>query len=157
MDIKSICEDYGIIEYVINDDQTIDVIGNVSINRQGITELPIRFRNVYGSFNCYSNELTTLKGCPNRVGGDFVCSWNQLKTLEHSPQIVVGNYYCHNNKLECIKDGTSDLYGEFYSDELPIEGLEYYREQTIPIISNYKQIHKLEKRKQTIKKLLDNK
>jgi len=157
MDIKSICEEYGIREYIINEDGSIDVYENVSINRQGIKELPIQFRNVYGNFNCYSNELTTLKGCPNRVGGDFICSWNKLKDLKHSPKIVVGNFYCHNNELECINDGTSDLFGDFYSDELPISGLVYSHSKPIKIITNYKQIHRLEKRKQTIEKLLSNK
>lgn len=157
MDIKSICEEYGIREYTINEDGSIDVYENVSINRQGIKELPIQFRNVYGNFNCYSNELTTLKGCPNRVGGDFVCSWNKLKTLEHSPKIVVGNFYCHNNKLVSIKDGTIDLFGDFYCDRLSIEGLTYESGNPLTIVTNYKQIHKLQKRKQTIEKLLSNK
>jgi hypothetical protein len=157
MDIKSICEDYNIKNYTINEDGSIDVDGNVSINRQGIKELPIQFRNIEGNFNCYSNKLTTLKGCPIRVGGDFVCSWNNLKDLKHSPKIVVGNFYCHNNELECINDGTSDLFGDFYSDELPISGLVYSHSEPIKIITNYKQIHRLKKRKQTIEKLLSNK
>lgn len=156
MDIKLICEDFGIENFKINKDGTVDVFGNVFINRYGLKELPLIFRDVYGNFNCYSNKLTTLKGSPIRVGGDFVCSWNQLKTLEYSPTIVCGDFYCQHNKIICIEDGPAELFGEFYSNEIPIDGLKYCDDYQITRISNYKNIILLKNRREKIKKLLSN-
>ena len=42
-DIDSICKRYGIENYTINEDGSIDVDGNVSLSSQGLTELPLRF------------------------------------------------------------------------------------------------------------------
>ncbi len=98
-DIDSICQEYNIKKYTINDDGTVDVDGDVDLFNNGLTELPFKFGKVTGYFNCGLNKLTSLVGSPKYVGGYFSCYNNKLKTLEGGPEVVIGNYYCSNNKL----------------------------------------------------------
>jgi hypothetical protein len=58
--IHDICEKYGIKNYTINDDGSIDVNGDVDLYNCSITELPLRFNKVTGWFDCGYNNLTTL-------------------------------------------------------------------------------------------------
>ena len=55
--IHKICEKYGIKNYTINTDGSIDVDGNVHLWCRGLTELPLKFNHVSGYFNCYVNKL----------------------------------------------------------------------------------------------------
>jgi hypothetical protein len=57
--------------YKINDDLTVDVDTDVNISCKYLTNIPIQFGIVIGSFECQSNNLTSLKGCPTKVG-DFM-------------------------------------------------------------------------------------
>lgn len=81
-DIDSICQEYNIKKYTINDDGTVDVDGDVDLFNNGLTELPFKFGKVTGYFNCGLNKLTSLVGSPKYVGGYFSCYNNKLKTLE---------------------------------------------------------------------------
>jgi len=122
--IESICKEYGIKNYTINSDGSIDVDGGVYINSlirhhhrsryNTITKLPLRFRNVTGDFNCCFNKLTTLEGCPQSVGGDFHCGGNQLNTLEGSPESVGGNFYCEYNHLKSLEGISESIGGVIY-------------------------------------------
>jgi hypothetical protein len=69
--IKDICKKFGIENYTINDDGTVDVDGNVNLGNKGLTKLPLRFRNVSGYFYCHVNQLISLEGAPQKVGGNF--------------------------------------------------------------------------------------
>ena len=80
-DVESICKKYGITNYTINTDESIDVDGNVNLYEKGLTKLPLKFGNVTGNFNCSYNQLTSLKGGPIKVGGEFYCSNNKLPKL----------------------------------------------------------------------------
>ncbi len=90
--IKDICEKWGIENYTINDDGTVDVLGNVNLGNKGLTKLR-------RDFYCYNNQLTSLEGSPREVGGNFYCNHNQLITLEGGPQRVGRTFDCYNNKL----------------------------------------------------------
>ncbi|MCQ2966842.1 MAG: hypothetical protein MJ250_08945 [Alphaproteobacteria bacterium] len=50
-----------------------------------------------GDFNCSHNQLTSLKGCPEKIGGEFDCSQNQLTSLEGCPKKVEGKFSCSGN------------------------------------------------------------
>lgn len=134
-DIHSICKQFNIQNYTINDDGSIDVDGSVYISYKKLTKLPLKFRNVSGDFDCHNNQLTTLEGCPKSVGGyfycsnnqltslvggpksvggDFNCSDNKLTSLEGCPQSVGGNFSCHNNKLTSLEGGPQSVGGGFY-------------------------------------------
>ena len=120
LDIDSICRKYNITNYTINIDGSIDVDGSVDLSYKNLTKLPLTFNKVSGSFYCYNNQLTTLKGCPKEVGMDFSCSTNKLTSLEGSPKEVGGCFYCFNNKLITLEGGPTRLGGYFYCENNPL-------------------------------------
>jgi hypothetical protein len=98
-EVAKICQKYGIKNWSINSDGLVDVNGNVNLNNQGLTEIPLKFGKVTGDFNCNYNQLTTLKGCPNTVGGWFDCIDNKLTSLEFCPRSVGRHFYCQWNNI----------------------------------------------------------
>ena len=169
MSIQEICEKYNIVNYTINDDGSVDVDGHVFLDNHKLTELPLTFNHVLGSFYCYDNNLTSLKGCPENVGGYFDCSNNQLTNLEHCPKHISGGFMCIENRLttleyspkyvgydfSCVfnsklKDNycETEIVGDFYSsteqDGLIFKGY---------IVDNYKEWRTLRKRKLILDKL----
>ena len=106
-DIHSICDEYGINDYTINPDGSIDVDGNVILSydfeRGELTKIPLKFAKVIGDFECDRNQLTTLKGSPTSVGGDFHCSGNKLISLEYCPESVGSHFYCQDNQLTSLE------------------------------------------------------
>ena len=114
MTIDKICKEYGIKNYTINEDGSIDVNDNVWLNSKGLTELPLVFNKVNGDFNCSGNQLTTLKGCPRWVGGYFYCDFNDLTSLEFSPEYVGGSFGCTDNDLTDLVGSPKEVGGYFY-------------------------------------------
>ena len=111
--ISLICEKYKIKNYTINPDGTIDVTGNVDLSFSELTELPLVFNKVSGSFRCSNNRLTSLKGSPKWVGRGFYCSRNQLTSLEFGPEYVGGDFFCGVNKLTTLK-GSPKWVGDYF-------------------------------------------
>ena len=146
--ISLICEKYGITNYTVNDDGSIDVNGDVDLSRFELTELPLRFNKVTGNFHCGYNNLTSLKGSPGWVGGYFICSRNELTSLEFSPDYVGCDFDCSNNNQLTDNYCDSEIIGNFYT-KLKQNGLilDKYNKAT-----NYKEFQKLYKRK----KILDD-
>ena len=137
--ISLICEKYGIENYTVNDDGSIDVDGDVFLYKKGLTELPLSFNKVPGNFDCGENNLTTLKGCPRWIGGSFYCSENSLTSLEFSPDYVGIGFFCGWNQLTdnyC----ESEIGGSFYTS-LKQDGLTE---------DNYNEWRKMYKRKQIL-------
>jgi hypothetical protein len=118
-DIESICKKYGIKNYTINPDGSVDVDGDVSLSSMELTKLPLKFGRVSGNFKCRHNKLTTLEGAPKMVGGTFDCCNNQLTTLEGAPREVGRDFYCDNNKLTTL-EGEPERVGAFYFFSNPI-------------------------------------
>ena len=94
---------YGIENYTINDDLSIDVDGDVNLSYGNLEYLPLKFNYVSGNFYCNNNALESLEGSPQTVGGGFQCSQNELKTLEGCPQTVNGNFLCFGNELKDLE------------------------------------------------------
>ena len=123
--IDSICREYGITNYTVNPDGTVDVKGSVNLSHKNLNRLPLRFGKVSGYFYCSENLLTTLEGCPTSVGGGFDCSWNQLTTLEGCP-IVSGYFVCSHNPLpKEIIDNPKSFLKILNRDKIINELLEY--------------------------------
>jgi hypothetical protein len=114
-DIDSICKKYGIINYTVNPDGTVDVDGHVDLNNKKLTILPLKFGKVSGSFGCSNNQLTTLEYSPTSVGGHFYCNNNQLTTLEGCPKTVGGNFWCQDNQLTTLEGCPKTVGGNFWS------------------------------------------
>jgi hypothetical protein len=90
--ISLICKKYGIENYTINPDGSIDVNGSVDLSFNDLTELPLRFNKVTGSFDCGMNKLTSLKGSPRWIGDWFSCEFNYL-TDNYCDSEIGGYFY----------------------------------------------------------------
>ena len=101
-EIDAICMEYEIENYTINSDGSIDVNGDVHLYNMILTEIPLKFGKVTGSFNCSSNYLTSLKGSPTEVGVSFDCSYNKLTSLEHCPT-KTKHFRCNDNNLTSLE------------------------------------------------------
>ena len=119
INIKSIilnCQIYGIKNYNINKDGSIDVDGDVDmtdIDFEGHDGFPLNFRNISGRFISHHNRLTSLSGGPKYVGEDFSCSYNRLASLEGAPKSVGGNFNCQNNLLTSLEGCPKSVGGAF--------------------------------------------
>jgi hypothetical protein len=104
-------DSFGITNYTINDDLTIDVKGDVELDHKSLTCFPsfIKFNKVSGYFDCANNQLTSLEGCPTIVGGSFYSSRNQLISLEGCPATVGGGFYCHDNNKQFSEEYVRSL------------------------------------------------
>ena len=112
-EIHNICKEYDIKNYTINPDGSIDVDGNVDLSYMDLTEIPLKFNKVSGSFYCYNNQLTSLVGGPKEVGRNFDCYNNQLTSLERSPIELGGSFWCNRNKLTSL-EGYNGEYDKLY-------------------------------------------
>jgi hypothetical protein len=139
--ISLICEKYGITNYTINPDGSIDVNGDVFLDNKRLTELPLTFNKITGYFSCSDNKLTSLKGSPRWIGGYFDCRYNRLTSLEFSPDYVGDDLFCSNNNLTDNYCET-EIGGSFYTS-LKQDGLIKSNNRTI----NYNEWRKLYKRK----------
>ena len=86
----------------------VNVKNDVHLEELGLKEIPITFGTVGGEFNCFDNNLTSLKGCPRIVGDCFNCSCNDLSSLEDCPQKVDGYFFCFDNRKEFTEDEVKD-------------------------------------------------
>ena len=125
--IRGWLDEYGVKNYTINDDYTIDVDGYVNLVGKDLTELPeyIRFGVVKGDFNCSGNGLISLRGCPREVRlGNFLCNHNQLTSLEGVPKKVEKIFDCSNNKLTSLEGAPENVVGSFYCGSNKLTSLE---------------------------------
>lgn len=101
----------GVKNFLIDDDLTISVFGDVDLSRREMDEIPsyINFKTVKGSFDCSENSLTSLRGCPSVVASNFYCFHNQLTSLLHAPREVGGKFFCHGNKRSFSREEVSDV------------------------------------------------
>lgn len=110
-EIEKLCHKLGIENYTINSDDTISVIGSVSLRSKGLNQLPLSFDTVTGNFDCHNNSLNTLKGAPRKVNGNFECSDNHLTSLKYGPTHVGGSYLCSSNNLTSLEYLPQNIYG----------------------------------------------
>lgn len=107
LEINTFCNKFGIKNYTINPDFSIDVDGDVDISpyldNVKLFKIPIKFNKVTGFFSCTENALTSLENCPNWVGLSFNCSHNKLTSLEHCPKYVETYFYCTYNQINTLE------------------------------------------------------
>jgi hypothetical protein len=85
-EIQAWLDKMKIENYIINDDLTVDVDGNVSIGERDLIRIPVQFGVIKGWFDCSSNKLKSLQGSPKDCNHVFDCSHNELTSLEFIPQ-----------------------------------------------------------------------
>ena len=112
-----------VIDYVkylggIETPQGWNVPKSVDLHHKNLTEIPIKFNIVQGSFYCDNNQLTSLKNCPKVVQGispfygSFWCFHNKLTSLKYCPKVVQGDFHCHYNKLTSLKYCPKEIKGD---------------------------------------------
>lgn len=163
-DIEAICHVHKIKDYIINEDESVDVNGNVRLLGIRNGKIPLKFRNVSGDFNCSNNNLTSLEGSPQSVGedfdcsqnillslkggpesvkGDYLCGVNSLSSLEGSPKIIGCAFWCHHNYLKSFKGAPEVIGREFQCFENPV--YEIYRInpcfEFVEMLNEYDVIH----------------
>ncbi|MCW3498648.1 hypothetical protein [Burkholderia cenocepacia] len=110
-DIKQWLDEMNIKKYVIHDDMTVRVNGNVDLRDRNLSSLPVQFESVHGDFYINDNQLVSLAGSPSYVEGSFICSDNRLKSLNGGPQEVEGSFFADGNRLKSL-EGLAQLVGE---------------------------------------------
>jgi hypothetical protein len=125
--IDTICEKYDIENYTINSDNSVDVDGDVNLWDKKLKLILLNFNIVNGYFNCGRNHLTSLKGCPVRVGNGFSCHHNNLTSLQYSPQYMEnGNFGCSMNKIESLQYCTELIRCYFSCGDNKLTSLEHH-------------------------------
>jgi hypothetical protein len=126
-EIDTICEKYNIKNYTIKSDNSVDVDGDVNLHDKRLESIPLNFNIVNGHFECGDNHLTSLKGCPVRVGNEFYCYDNKLTSLQYSPQYVEsGNFFCGYNKIESLQYCTELIRNNFWCYNNKLTSLEHH-------------------------------
>jgi hypothetical protein len=142
-ELSDFCRLHGIKNYTIVDG-LVNVNDDVYLRDHSLTEIPIPFGVVTGSFDiddnnlislknsptkvmmafyCSNNELTSLEGI-GEVDGEFYCKDNQLTNLVGGPKNIKGDYNCDNNKITTLVGGPENISGSFYCSNNELTSLE---------------------------------
>ena len=117
-EVAEICKKYCITNWSL-ESGLVNVYGDVILAYSKLKKLPLKFGVVTGSFNCSPNRLTSLEGCPIRVGDWFDCVNNNLTSLEGCPKYIGGNLYCQGNNIREFT-GIKYIEGCLYCSDNPI-------------------------------------
>jgi hypothetical protein len=97
------------------------------MKQKSVKDLPgYPFKDPYkGDFNCHTNELTSLEGCPKVINGHFYCSYNKLQSLQYCPQSVEGDFDCSRNNLQSLQYCPQSVKGYFWCAYNKLQSLQY--------------------------------
>jgi hypothetical protein len=124
IEVAKICKKYRIKNWTLNPDGTVDVDGSVDLHDQKLSKLPLKFGRVIGDFDCSTNNLTSLEGCPTEIGGHFYCYGNKLTSLEGCPREIGGSFYCERNQLTSLEGCPTEIGGNFWCSKNQLTSLE---------------------------------
>jgi hypothetical protein len=111
---------YKIKDYTINKDLTVDVDGNVYLNKKNLLRFYVKFNIVNGLFDCIDNDLTSLKGSPEKCT-DFYCYSNKLINLKYCPKEIKDEFISMDNPLININDLNSKNFIRSFGDITDID------------------------------------
>lgn len=103
-----------------NKDGLFEVSSNTDINVKNtkitsLTNGQFIWTSVKGEFNCFSYNLTSLEGAPNKVGHIFDCAGcEKLKSLEGAPKEVGIYFDCSGCKSLKSLEGAPKSVSHFY-------------------------------------------
>jgi hypothetical protein len=124
IEVEKICKKYGITNWSLNPDGTVDVDGDVNLRKHLTNKLPLKFGRVTGNFDCSYNQLTSLEGCPKEIGEDFLCQYNQLTSLEGCTTEIGGSFKCYDNQLTSLEGCPKEIGLNFYCYNNKLTSLE---------------------------------
>lgn len=81
-------DEMNIKNYTITEELIVHVNDSVDLSERGLTQFPVQFGHIKGDFNCYSNEISSLKGSPFIIDGSGYFSCNYLNNLHYLPTKV---------------------------------------------------------------------
>jgi len=121
-DIHEICDKYGIKNYTINPDGSIDVHESVYLSKLNLKKLPLKFNKVNGWFSCSRNKLKTLEGFPIEINNGLQLNINELTSFKYSPKIIRGVFSCEWNNIKSFEYFPIYVggFGGFYCQHNPI-------------------------------------
>ena len=104
--------------FVINDDNTVDVKGDLILKSKELEYLTngfFKFNKVDGFFSIELSNIKSLEGGPRIVVKDVLCCWcKNLTSLEGAPEKVGKNFICaHCNKLVTLEGAPKKVGGDF--------------------------------------------
>ena len=80
-------ESMEIKNYIVNNDLTVDVNGEVILSNKNLLEIPVQFGVVMGNFSVSNNKkLTSLVGSPKKCEIFYCNDCDSLKSLEFAPK-----------------------------------------------------------------------
>lgn len=97
--------------YIIHSDLRVDVKGQVDLKNMNLTHIPIQFGEVSARFDCSNNQLTHLKGVPQKVYS-FECENNFITDYQNGPKWVE-HFYC-SGKIDLRQLMDLNLENQFY-------------------------------------------
>lgn len=107
---------YGVTDYTIRPDGTVDVDGSVFFVREYFTCLPVKFGIVTGSFDLHMcKNLDTFEGMPSTIGGYFDCRGCPLITslagfsTKLESWAIFGYKHINSGGISLILTGVLDL------------------------------------------------
>jgi len=98
-DVERWLIDYGIVDYTINSDLTVDVNGEVHLDGEDLKFLPVQFGKIRDYFFIDNNDLKSLKGCPIEIKGEFSCSGNKIYNLDGFPKNIGTTIFFDKNPI----------------------------------------------------------
>jgi hypothetical protein len=85
-------------------DYTTNVKGHVFLYNCDLSSIDVRFKEVDGSFDISSNNLISLKNCPESIDFNFYCNDNKLNSLEGCPKTVGMYFVCTSNSKQFLEE-----------------------------------------------------
>lgn len=107
------------IEDIAKDSEEYVLSGN---NIESLPKLP---QEIKGSLYLHETLISSLDGCPKRVGGNFdVSDCKNLKSLDGGPEYVGKNFLCSGSNLESLQGSPKEVGGFFEADSNDLSSLE---------------------------------
>jgi hypothetical protein len=106
-EIKKALKEYFDIEGTptINPDGTVNIAGDCFLKlAKKVNQLPVKFGEVSGNFDCYDNQLTSLIGAPQSVGSGFYYDWSPTLPLLRTVVAKEVRIYNNHNTFDEITD-----------------------------------------------------
>lgn len=91
-------EDFGIISYTINSNNSIDITQDVKMDACDLTEIPFKINTLSGSLNLSSNKLTSLKNAP-KFCRELSISYNPISFIDKEDMVVEVHFVANDTKL----------------------------------------------------------
>lgn len=125
-DINRWLAKHDIKNFKILSDNSVDVFGDVKLSGRltNLVKLPLNFNVVEGDFDVSDNELTSLEGCPIKVGKSFFAHKNELYSLKGGPKEVGGSYIVLHNNITSLQYSPTLVKDDLVCSHNPLRVLE---------------------------------